>query len=412
MRIVPIITAVLVTVFLFFIVVKRDDLMSFASAEAVEPATTEAVAAETPKESPAQNAAVRVVAVKSVSSPIGSAVVLRGQTEADRQVEVRAETSARIVSEPLPRGSSVEQGQMLCELDTGTRQATLAEAKARLLEAKARVPETEARLDEAKARLEEAQINNNAAKKLSEGGFASETRVASTQASVRSAEAGIQSAISGVQSTEAGIEAAEAAVAVAEREINRLTIRAPFSGLLESDTAEIGSLMQPGSLCATVIRLDPIKVVGFVPETDVAKLKVGAFAGARLSTGQEVTGLVTFLSRSADQKTRTFRVEIDVPNADLSIRDGQTAEIAIKSDGADAHLIPQSALTLNDDGIMGVRTIDDQGIVDFSPITVMRDSVDGIWVTGLAAKANVIIIGQEYVVKGVKAEAVFQELDQ
>ncbi|SHI81503.1 membrane fusion protein, multidrug efflux system [Shimia gijangensis] len=412
MRIVPILTAVLVTVFLFFIVVKRDDLMSFASAEAAEPdmsqnQTPDASATETPKTN-----LVRVIAIRSQSSPIGSAVILRGQTEADRQVEVRAETTARVISAPLPRGSRVSTGQTLCELDPGTRQAALGETKARLLEAKARVPETKARLDEAYARLEEAEINNNAAKKLSEGGFASETRVASAQAAVRAAEAGIQAAISGVQSSEAGIEGAEAAVAVAEREIEHLTIRAPFAGLLETDSAELGSLMQPGSLCATVIRLDPIKVVGFVPETEVARLKVGAFSGARLATGQEVSGLVTFLSRSADQTTRTFRVEIDVPNPDLAIRDGQTAEIAIKADGADAHLVPQSALTLNDEGTMGVRTIDDQGLVDFSAITIMRDSTDGIWVTGLADQANVIIIGQEYVVKGVQAEAVFQEADQ
>lgn len=412
MRIVPIITAVLVTVFLFFLVVKRDDLMSFASAEAAEPAAEQSEVAETAEDTAPETTDVRVVAIHSTSSAIGSAVILRGQTEADRQVEVRAETSAQVLSNPLPRGSSVEAEQILCELEPGTRIAALAETKARLLEAKARVPETQARLDEAYARLAEAQINNNAAQKLIEGGYASETRVATTKASVRSAEASVQAAMAGLQSTEAGIQGAEAAVAVAEREIERLTIRAPFSGLLEDDTAEIGSLMQPGSLCATVIRLDPIKIVGFVPETDVARLKPGALAGARLTSGQEVTGLVTFLSRSADQETRTFRVEIDVPNTDLSIRDGQTAEIAITSDGANAHLIPQSALTLNDEGTMGVRTIDDQGIVDFAQIEIMRDSVDGIWVTGLADKANVIIIGQEYVVKGVHAEAIYEELDQ
>lgn len=412
MRIVPIITAVLVTAFLFFIVVMRDDLMSFASAEAAEPPLDQGEVTEVTKEAEPATPDVRVVAIQSRSSAIGSAVILRGQTEADRQVEVRAETSAQVLSEPLPRGSSVKAEQVLCELEPGTRLAALAEAKARLLEAKARVPESQARLDEAYARLEEAEINNNAAEKLSEGGFASGTRVATTKASVRSAEASIQAALSGLQSTEAGIQGAEAAVAVAEREIERLTIRAPFAGLLESDTAEIGSLMQPGSLCATVIRLDPIKIVGFVPETDVARLKPGALAGARLTSGKEVTGLVTFLSRSADEATRTFRVEIDVPNTDLSIRDGQTAEIAITSDDANAHLIPQSALTLNDDGTMGVRTIDDQGIVDFFPVTIMRDSIKGIWVTGLEDQANVIIIGQEYVVKGVHAEAVFEEFEQ
>ena len=400
MRIVPMLTAVAVVAFLFFIVVERDALLAFAGAGPKDEAT-ETTGSESVEEVSAdadEAPLVRVVAIRSKAAVVDSAVVLRGQTEADRQVEVRAETSAQVISQPLRRGTHVEEGDVLCQLDPGTREATLAEALARLSEAKARVPESQARLNEAEARLIEAKINFNAATKLIEGGFASETRVASSEASVRAAEAGVQSA--------------EAAVAAAEREIERLTIEAPFAGLLESDTAELGSLMQPGALCGTVIRLNPIKLVGFVPETAVARIKPGALAGARLTTGQEVTGLVTFLSRSADETTRTFRVEIDVPNDDLAIRDGQTAEILIASDGADAHLIPQSALTLNDDGTLGVRLADENNTVRFSAVTILRDTIKGIWVTGLPQEANVIIVGQEFVVDGVQVDPVFQEPEQ
>ncbi|WP_282158018.1 efflux RND transporter periplasmic adaptor subunit [Shimia thalassica] len=406
MRIVPLITAVLVSVLLYFIVFERDRLTSQTPETAEDVAVTEASEAEDASET---DTFVRVVAVHSKARVIDSAVVLRGQTEADRQVDVRAETSAQVMSAPLRKGTMVEEGQIMCELDPGTRQASLAEAEARLAEAQARVPETQARLHEAIARLEEARINSNAAIKLIEGGFASETRVASAEASVRAAEASVQAAKSGLQSTQAGIQSAEASVAAAEREIELLTITAPFSGLLESDTAELGSLLQPGSLCATVIRLNPIKVVGFVPETEVNRVKIGAMAGARLTTGQDVTGQVAFLSRSADSTTRTFRVEINVPNPDLAFRDGQTAEIAIASDGADAHLLPQSALTLNDEGTLGVRIVVEGNTVSFVPVELLRDSIDGIWVGGLPDQADVIIIGQEYVVEGVKVEPVFEE---
>ena len=410
MRVVPILTAILVTAFLYFIVIERDKTMAFAATSST--ADAEATAPQDTAPEPDAPDAVRVKVIASNATTVADAVILRGQTEANRQVEVRAETSALVISQPLRRGAHVEAGELLCKLAPGTREATMAEAKARLLEARARQPETQARLDEARARLDEANINYNAAVKLSEGGFASETRVASTQAAVRSAEASVEAAKSGLQSTEAGIESAEAAVAAAQREIDRLTITAPFAGLLESDTAELGSLMQPGSLCATVIQLDPIKVVGFVPETEVSKVATGAQAGARLTTGQEVVGNVTFLSRSADPTTRTFRVEIDVPNRDLVIRDGQTAEIAIAADGAKAHLIPQSALTLNDEGILGVRTIEEANMVNFHAIDILRDSKDGLWVTGLADEANIIVIGQEYVVKGVTAVPVFEEHNQ
>ncbi|PSL21682.1 efflux RND transporter periplasmic adaptor subunit [Shimia abyssi] len=420
MRLIPVVTAVLVTVFLFMIVTERDRLLAFASGgdrgdvaaageDVVADATTELAVAE---EIAAEQSLVRVVAIQSSASTIDNAVVLRGQTEADRQVEVRGETAALVISEPLRRGSHVTAGQELCRLNVGTREAVLAEAKARLAEAIARVPSSQAAQIEANARLEEALINDNAAKKLSEGGFASETRVASTAATVKASEAAVQAAASNLESTLAGIESAEALVAAAEREMDRLIITAPFDGLLESDTAELGSLMQQGSLCATVLRLDPIKIVGFVPETEVNKIRLGAPAGAKLTTGQQVTGQVTFLSRSADPLTRTFRVELNVPNEDLSIRDGQTAEILISAEGANAHLIPQSALTLNDEGTLGVRLVDDMQTVVFAPVQVLQDSPEGIWVGGLPETANVIVVGQEYVIAGVKVDPTFREAVQ
>jgi multidrug efflux system membrane fusion protein len=221
---------------------------------------------------------VKIVAMRSQAAMVNTAVILRGRTEAARQVNVMAETTGKVISVPLRKGSMVTQGQQLCQLDPGTRMANLADARARLAVARTRVPEAKARQDEAQARLDEAKINNNAALKLSAGGYVTETRVATTQAGVRAAEASVQGAKSGLESARAGIQSAEATVAAKEREIDRLTITAPFEGLLETDTAEFGSLMQTngpsGGHCATIIQLDPIKLVGYVPETDVNKLNL------------------------------------------------------------------------------------------------------------------------------------------
>ncbi len=420
MRLIPMLTALVVTATLIIVVFERDALVAFARGETATEATeAENASAETVAQAAAQEAApaaaskaVKVVVQTSVAQTIDGAVLMRGETQADRQVEVRSETTARVISEPLRKGSFVETGDMLCQLDTGTRESTLAEAKARLKEAEARVPEAQARLDEAFASRDEAEINFNAASKLSQGGFASETRLAETKARVSSASASIEAAKAGLETAQAGIESAEAAVHAAEQEIDRLTIVAPFSGLLETDTAELGSLMQPGSLCATVIRLNPIKVVGYVPETEVARVNVGALAGAELATGQEVGGIVTFLSRSADPTTRTFLVEISVGNDDLSIRDGQTAEILIAGEGSKAHRLPQSALTLNNEGRLGVRIVGDGNIVRFRDVTLVRDDADGIWLTGLPDEADVIVVGQDFVTDGVLVEATYREAQQ
>jgi len=415
MRIVSIITAILVTAFLFVIVFKRDQLAEFtATGSAANAAEQPALADDTPA-APANTddeVAFKVVAFSSKASTIDSAVVLRGETQAARTVTARAETNGLIVNTPLRKGTFVGEADVLCQLDPGTRAANLSDAKARLESARARVPETQARLEEAKAKLDEAKINFNAANKLSEGGFASESRVANAQATVRTAEAAVASAKAGFDTTRSGIQSAEAAVASAEKEIERLTIRAPFAGLLETDTAELGSLLQPGAACATIIQLDPIKLVAFVPETEWSRVHLGAPAMARLISGREVMGAVTYLSRSADPLTRTFRVEVEVANSDLSIADGQTAEILIGADGALAHLLPQSALTLNDEGALGVRAVGAGNIVEFHPVTLIRDTVDGVWLADLPETLDVITIGQEFVRAGVKVAPTYAEISK
>ncbi|WP_170402351.1 efflux RND transporter periplasmic adaptor subunit [Ruegeria arenilitoris] len=408
MRLISLVNAVLVIVALYFVVFERDALFAFAGRE--DAASQSDAGAEASDASAVQ--AVGVVALRSTAREIDSAVLLRGETKAIRQVEVLAETTSTVISEPKRKGTFVEAGDLLCELDPGSRPAQLAQAKAAKLEAESRVPEAEARLEEAHARVAEAEINLIAARKLSETGFGSETRRIAAEAEMSTAKAGIKAAEAELKATEAGIEAAEAAVAAAELELDRITIEAPFQGLLESDAAELGSLMQPGSLCATVIQLDPIKLVGFVPETEVNRVTVGAPAQAQLVTGLQVEGRVTFLSRSADETTRTFEVEVTVPNPELLIRDGQTASIRIAAEGAKAHLLPQSALTLNNEGQLGVRTVGAGNIVDFVPIRLLRDTADGVWVGGLAETVDIIVVGQEFVTAGVVVAPTYKDVSQ
>ncbi|QFS83181.1 Multidrug resistance protein MdtA precursor [Roseivivax sp. THAF40] len=447
MRLLSIVTALLVALVLYFVVIERERLLEFArdispaaiGADATEAAETNADQSDpaaapeedtTAQDEAGESGAIAVMARRSTAQEVDARVLLRGETEAARSVDVMAETTGRIVSEPLRKGAFVEAGELLCKLDPGTRAVGLAEAEAALADAQARVPEVRSRIPEAEARvaqaeaaLDEARINANAANRLSESGFASETRVAATTSAVRSAEAsvsaakaGLEAARSGLETSRAAIESAEAAVARAEDELSKTEITAPFAGLLETDTAELGALMQAGgmggSACATILQLDPIRLVGYVPETDVGRVEVGARAGAQLTEGGEVSGRVTFVSRSADPVTRTFRVEVTVPNEGLGISAGQTAEIAIEAEGELAHLLPQSALTLNDDGEIGVRTITPETTALFRPVEILRDTSRGIYVAGLPETADVILLGQEYVTDGVPVAPSYEEVIQ
>ena len=250
MRFFSILSAIIVTVVLGLVIVDRPRLLALFGRGGED---VVAIATQAPQET---SSLVKVVVLHSVAQQIDTAVVLRGQTTAARQVDVKAEVSAVVASEPLRKGTQVTAGQTLCHLDVGTSGTALLQARAELSEARARVPEAQARLDQSRAQLDEARINQNASAKLNLEGFASTTRLANSDAAVATAQAGVESARAGLQAAESGIQSAQASVATAEKEIERLTITAPFGGLLESDTAELGALLQPGDLCGTIIQLD------------------------------------------------------------------------------------------------------------------------------------------------------------
>ena len=353
MRWVSVLTAVLVAIALYGFIMQRDMLRALAGAE--PEAATETAAPEAAEGTP--GGPIAVVVRHLVAEEVPNGLVLRGRTEADRRVEVLAETTGRVISDPLRRGTRVAEGDLLCELDPGSRPAELAEAE---------------------ARYKEAEANARASERLSERGYTAETTAIANRAA---------------------LQAAQAAIEQAQNELARLKIHAPFGGLLEDDTAEIGALLQPGALCGTVIDLDPIRLVGFVAENAVNRVEVGAHVGARLVSGQQVQGRVSFVSSSADPETRTFRVDATIPNADLSIRDGLTAETLVALSGTRAHLVPQSALTLDDTGRLGLRVVED-GRAVFAPAEVLRDTPDGMLVTGLPDEIDVIVTGQDFVTDG------------
>ena len=170
MRIFSILAAALVVVGLYFLVLDRERLMQFAGVTAApDAAPADAAADPAPDAAPdatAEAAApdadadaarpVSVVALHSQAQVIDSAVRLRGETSAAREVTVRAETTGQVVSDPLRKGSFVEAGQLLCEVDPGTREAQLAGARAALAEARARLPEAQAGVTGTEAAVEEA----------------------------------------------------------------------------------------------------------------------------------------------------------------------------------------------------------------------------------------------------------------
>ena len=141
-----------------------------------------------------------------------------------------------------------------------------------------------------------------------------------------------------------------------------------------------------------------------MPEKHIGLAKIGLDASITTVTGQTVEGKVTYIASQADNATRAFPVEIEIPNADYAIRDGVTASAIVNIGTAPGHLLPQSVLTLDDDGMLGVRTVEN-GVVAFHPVTIVNDTREGVWVTGLPAVTDVITVGQESVTAGQAVKA-------
>ena len=183
-------------------------------------------------------------------------------------------------------------------------------------------------------------------------------------------------------------------------ELNRTEVKAPFSGYLEQ-IVKPGNFLERGQVCATIIQLDPITFIAEVPEFNINKVEPGQNVILSLITGEIVEGNLTFVSKSASDSTRTFKVESQVTNINGAIRDGITAEMTIKTKKLLAHQISPSILMLNDDGKLGIRSVKNS-IVEFHEVEILEDSETGIWITGIPESIELIVQGQGFVENGQK----------
>jgi len=302
---------------------------------------------------------VRVAHLEARS--FGEQVRVRGQTKAFRLVDVRAETSGRVVATPVERGARVNEGDLLCELAVDNRAVDLQEAR---------------------SRMDEAQLEYDGAVDLQDRGLQSRVGLARLKAT---------------------LDASVAAYNRAELALQRIRITAPFAGIMESRSIEVGDLLDMGGTCAALLDDTPMLVVGLVPEQNVGKLYQGAPVSVRLLNGETVDGSLTYISRAADPQSRSYAIEVELAPTDSPIRQGITAELYIAGADTMAHLIPSSSLTLDDQGRVGVKILDDANVVQFFPVTIVGENIasnPGSWVTGLPARATVITHGQEIVFPG------------
>lgn len=298
------------------------------------------------------------------AEPLTTAIRLRGFTEAERAVEIKSEARGRVIEVSVAKGSRVEAGEIIARLAEEYRPA---------------------RLQKAKALLKQREIEYAAARKLAKKGFRAETNLAAAKAEV---------------------DAAAAEVQEAEIDIENLTIRAPFDGVIDDRMVEVGDFADVGTPVARIVDLDPILAVGQASQRDIARLRIGDPGTVRLVGGQEIEGQIRFIGAVADANTRTFRIELEVPNSDSAIQDGLSADLSLPSAEIPAHRVSPAILSLTDDGAVGVKILDAESQVEFVPVQIVGEDAKGVWLSGLPERITLITVGQDYVTAGQTVEAI------
>jgi multidrug efflux system membrane fusion protein len=309
-----------------------------------------------------------VAVVKPPRVQHARAIHISGQTEADKRA-VLATRAAGVISElPVKKGDKVKAGDRILILDAEEKTAAV---------------------ENMRALLQQREAEWEAAERLAKSG--------------QMAKLQLDNAWSALVAARALLRAAEAA-------LDRNEVNAPFDGLVDKLNVELGSSMMEGGEVATVIALDPVVAKGEVSERDLRHIELGDPAEAQLVNGETVKGTVSYISRDATAQTRTFPIEIAIPNADGRIPAGMTAEITVLTEPTEAVILPRSVVTLSGKGDLGIRAVDKDNKVVFFPIDLVDDTPTGLVLGGIPADARIIVAGQDLVTEG--DTVIVKEADQ
>ncbi|WP_218048889.1 efflux RND transporter periplasmic adaptor subunit [Curvivirga aplysinae] len=292
-----------------------------------------------------------------------ASIQITAQTQYDRVATIRAETYGKIVKLDMEETYPVEKNTLITQLAIQDRGSQIKRAE---------------------AILEQREIEFEAATKLAKKGFNSQIRKAEALANLESAKSDLH---------------------VARKNYANTSVRSPFDGIIQTQSVELGDYVQEGDPIATIVDMNPIYIVAYVSEKEINSISLDSEATGTLINGEQITGLVSHISPTALESTRSFEVKVEVPNPDGKILSGLTASVTLPLGQTKAHLLSPALLTLNNAGNIGVKTLSDDDIVEFNQVNIIEDTEKGVWVSGLPNNIRIIAVGQEFVAAGAQVTA-------
>lgn len=246
-------------------------------------------------------------------------LTVTGTLVGNRESEVAADVSGRVVDTQVERGAFVEKGAVLARLDA--RNAALSRKEAAAQVAAARVQK------------DNASLECERAERLFEVNAISRAELDRTRASCRASDH--------------SADAAQARQFMAEKSISDSIIRAPFAGMIVERDVDVGEYVTPGRRVATVVELNPLRLELTVPEFASTAVKVGSPVEFQLKAfpNERFSATVRYVGPVLRRATRDLIVEAHVENPEHRLRPGMFAEAQLRIGEQSLPVIPRSALT-------------------------------------------------------------------
>ena len=373
-----------------------------------------AVETQVSPEQPA-NAAPRVSAVAVANAQIRQSIRASGISEPKTIFTISAEIGGTITKVAVREGSAVEKGDVLVVIDTDTLPSRIAAAKAEIAAAEAALTTAktlaggtyEEERAAAMANLEVATQRLEIGKKLVAKNFSAPVDLAQLKANFETARMTLARidleknyrAQLDISQNEARFAGAKSTLVVLEDQLAKSLIKAPISGWLETVNVDEGEQMTAGAVAATILNMDELSIIVAVPQTNIAQVDIGSPVSIDVAGIGRRMGKVSRIASISTSTTRTFDVEITVPNPDRMLRAGMTVEADIDVGYQPAFGMSPAHLSVASDGSLTAK-IDDAGVVRVKPVELVRSGVEQVFVSGLANGDRLLTFGQAFLKAG------------
>jgi HlyD family secretion protein len=262
-----------------------------------------------------------------------------GTLQAVTTVQVGTQVSGTIQSLYADFNSLVRKGQVLARLDPSLFQTQIEQARANLIR-------SEADLERLRVTLADAQTKLTRAKELADRQLLPRSELDAADVAVRTAQAQIRS-------QEAQVTQSRASLSQNEVNLQHTVIEAPIDGLVISRSVDVGQTvaasMQAPTLFVLAADLTKMQVIANLDESDVGRIRPGQPVTFRVDAypAENFSGSVSQvrLEPKVQQNVVTYATVIDVPNRDLKLKPGMTANVNIEIARSNGVLrVPNSAL--------------------------------------------------------------------